>query len=198
MAFKRLEVATPQGDGELPWLSELLRSNPEFDGKTYQVRVIAFSQKGMMVTTEYFKAFLYKSNPNCEFLHQALEVWTTVNAPVPALVALVDSTEKTKLHLGIEDSLESYWLKKSETLFKLKLSMGDFLLTQTVSNPFLVSSTPVPPKGGKGRRGKAGKGGQADVAGKAAESLAKATNGEVTMEEPFDEAWGAEEPSSPL
>lgn len=194
MAFKAIVLSSPQGDGELPWLSKLLETNPEFDGNMYQVLVVAFSEKGVMVTTEFFKSFLYRSNPYYAFLQEALEVWTTNNVPVHALMVLVDSQEKSKIKIGVEDSLESNWEKKSSTLFKLRVGMQNFSSTLTGKNPLLVvSSSTASPKESR-RRGKAGSGGQADLVGKAAESLAKATSGEVTIEESFDEAWDFVEP----
>lgn len=196
MSFKKIELATPQGEGETPWISQLLTSNPEFNGRMFQVRVVAFSQRGVMITTEYFKAFLYRSNPYYSFLLDALRVWTTNNLPVHALMVMTDINEKSRIHIGVEDSLESNWEKKSETLFKLKLGLPDFLPTPIGQNPLLVVSSSTATPKGKGRRGKAGKGGQASVARKAAESLANAFPGSEMMEDSSDDWDDPEEAPS--
>lgn len=196
MAFKAIEVPTLAGNGELPWLSHFVEANPEVNGMMFQVQVVAFSQKGVMVTTEHFKAFLYRSNPYYDFLFEAVTTWTTNNIPVCALVLLVDKSQKSKFQLGIEDSLESHWVKKSETLFKLKSNLPDFLPTAKGSNPLLaLSSNTATQRRGRGRKGEAGKGGE-DKVSKAAASLAKASGGAVVIEESFDEAWDVLEPPS--
>lgn len=198
MAFRVIELPELSGDGEIPWLTELLKAEPRYNGKMFQVTTVAFSTKGVMVVTKHFKAFLFKSNPYYDFLWEACTVWVENNLPTHALMALVTESSKAKFTLGVEDSLESHWVKKSETLFKLKSDLQDFSSTQTVKNPLLaVSPHSVTQKGGGGK-GKTGKRGQADVAGKAADSLAKALKGEVTMEEPFDPAWDAYEAPSDL
>lgn len=196
MAFKAIEIPSLTGNGELPWLSHFLETNPKVDGMMFQVQVVAFSQKGVMVTTEHFKAFLYRSNPYYDFLFEAVTNWTSNNIPVCALVLLVDKSQKSKFQLGIEDSLESHWVKKSETLFKLKSELPDFLPTAKGTNPLLALSSPTATqRRGKGRKGAAGKGGEDEVS-VAARSLAKASKGDIVAEDSFDEAWDVLEPPS--
>ena len=188
MAFKAIALNQESGNGELPWLNEYIQLQPKAIGKTFQVNVVAFSQKGVMLTTNNFKAFLYRSNPYYDFLMEALEVWTTDKLPVMALVALVDTNQKCKFQLGIEDQLESSWDKKGNGLYKRKLGIQGFKPMDTGLNPLLaVSSTSrLLPEEGKGGRGRRTRGKTA----KAAQSLVDAFPGSEMIEDIPDEFDG--------
>lgn len=196
MAFKAIVLAQGNGEGELPWLSEYITLQPKAIGVAFQVNVVAFSQKGAMLTTNNFKCFLYRSNPYYDFLLEALEAWIQQNQPVAALVTLVDPSQKCKFQLGIEDELESSWDKKGNALYKRKLGIQGFQPTQRGSNPLLAvsPSSRLLQEGGKGKRGRGTRG----KAAKAAQSLVDAFPGSEMIEDigdsftGLDEAWGGE------
>lgn len=196
MAFKAIGLASTSGDGELPWLNAYIELQPKCIGMTFQVNVVGFSPKGVLITTNNFKAFLYRSNPYYDFLQEALEVWTDDKLPVMALVVLVDPNTKAKFQLGIEDQLESSWDKKGNGLYKRKLGIQGFKPMETGLNPLLaVSSNSRLPQGeGKGKRGRRTQ----NKAAKAAQSLVNAFPGSEMIEDMDDMDEWADESSSGL
>lgn len=196
MAFKAIVLDQSNSEGELPWLTDYIKQVPNCVGKTFQVRLVSFSPKGVMITTSHFKGFLFRSNPYYEFLFEAVKVWSDNNQPVAALVALVEPSLKSKFQLGIEDELESDWTKKTETTFMLKLGSLGLVSTPKGLNPLLaVSSTSALTKQA-GKKGRGQRNGGQNGTRKAAVSLANAFPGSELIEdsEPDDE-WDGEAPS---
>lgn len=174
MAFREIEIVLPESNGELPWLKDYLIASPSINGTVFVVNTVHLGQKGVLIVTTHFKCFLFKSNPYYNFLKEALEVWVKKGIPVAALVWMVKKDSKTLGVLGIEDSLESSWEKKSEFLFSRNLGTQDFSFTPKESNPLLASTSPsnVSPKTQKG--GKKRKAGDVeDAVGEAARSLSE-------------------------
>lgn len=195
MAFKAIALASTDGNGELPWLTEYIQLQPKCVGKTFQVNVVAFSQKGVMLTTNNFKGFLYRSNPYYDFLIEALELWVTQNLPVAALVVLVDPTQRCKFQLGIEDELESSWDKKGNGLFKRKLGIQGFKPIEKGLNPLLAVSSQSRLLEGEGKGN--GRGRARKRLSKAAASLVDTFPGSEVIEDTHpDEAWLDEPPDS--
>lgn len=172
MAIRFIELEVPKSDGELPWFKDYMASNPIDDDCFFTVNLISFGVKGVLFTTEYFKCFLYKSNPFYGYLLQAANHWVSSKQPVCPLIVYPDKSVKEGYRLGIEEDLECSWEKKTDTTFVVSTGTHASLSIPPGSNPLLAtpskSRTPkevtkVERKGGRKQR--------ADVVGKATDSL---------------------------
>lgn len=132
-----------------PWASEYLESNKQDEGKAFKVTRVSFGQKGVLLETANFKAFFYRSSNWYSFLEEALTYWVKEGKPVDELSVLLDSKEKSKVIVGLNEGVLTNWTKKGENTFLSASHYQDITdgsPKKLPSNPLLVSkeSNPSP------------------------------------------------------
>lgn len=177
MAFKKISLPS-NGDGTLPWISDWSKTNPQGNGAVVKVERLTFGSKGVIIATPFFQAFFYKSHPYHDFILEAVLSWVKKGVPTFALMFQVDFEDKARGCVGIDEELESLWVKKNDTTFSC---VGKPVTSVTLinSNPLLTTPSPTETKGRTRGRKKSEGEGVDYVVSDAAERLAKASQGEV-------------------
>jgi len=132
------KVTTDSNDSQdLPWLNEWLACNGEKDIDIL-VHDIVITQKGLMVITEEFKAFLFKDSAIYSFIKEALIAWVDNAAIAFPLYACV---ENSKLTLGMDsDDKPVNWIFHNKVYTQKKGKQGGDGLQSPV-NPFLIGTS---------------------------------------------------------
>lgn len=182
MSLRFIEVPSPESDGELPWLKDYLSTLGENPSVCYEVRLLNYGQKGVLITTEYFKCFLFKSHPYYAYTLEAVQVWASEKKPVCPLVVVPDSKDRTGFKLAIEDEAETIWVKTGEATYKTNVGSPSISSPMKGSNPLLAKTpsdlrTNPRTQGGEKKKERSKR---ADAVSEAATSLSKAfLNSEV-------------------
>lgn len=97
------------GDGNnLPWANDYLESNPKQLGTTHDVREIKPTKKGLIISTESFAAFIYKSKQMHDYLLEFCKAWVGTKQPVAVLQVQLSDTLPFVI-VGIEPDRSAYW-----------------------------------------------------------------------------------------
>lgn len=112
MSFKELVLTSTSGDGTLPWIKDFVTQNPQYASSHQEVITLSFGNKGVLIVTEYYKAFLFRSNNYYEYLLEAVNVWVTNGVPTCSLVVKYSEKASGNVSIGIDDELETTWTKR--------------------------------------------------------------------------------------
>ena len=133
-------VILKEDTNEVPWINEWYTITG-IEHISVFVREIVATDKGFMVITPEFKAFLYKNSSIYAFLKEALEHWVkneSHNSPLFAVAQL------GKLHLAVDDEgVHSNWVKDGKKHIQKKASGTEDSSQVPISNPFLSPPTSV-------------------------------------------------------
>lgn len=109
MGFVQWEQGSSSKD-YVPWANEYVNTHPENIGNVYDVKHITLSGKGLIVETELFSAWIFKSKPMYGFLIQFASAWCTSKKESPVLqLKLVE--EDPYWVIGNDDSRLARWEK---------------------------------------------------------------------------------------
>lgn len=97
------------GDGNnLPWANDYLESNPKQLGKVWDVTTIKPSKKGLILETNEFAAFVYKSKVLHDYLLEFCSAWHKCKQATGVLQVQLTQTLPFVI-VGIEQERNAYW-----------------------------------------------------------------------------------------
>lgn len=141
MAITFFESDKPQSN-DLPWLSDYVETADNYQETAFIVRKVALTPKGLLLETDYFKAFVFKSSVQHTHLLEALEVWTEDLAPQFVLVLVIGDNPRN-FKLGVDDAeLNEGWKKTGKVYFQNFPQEKEGSDKSTQSNPLLLKSPP--------------------------------------------------------
>lgn len=119
---------------ELPWYKDYIGKTKDTDF-VVDVLEVYDGERGLLLLTPKFKAFIFRRQKQYSFLIEALSHWI-VDSQLPChLIAGYKSN--TEIRLGLNDEIENtYWVKE-DNAYKRKSSIGDSTESIQPPNPLL-------------------------------------------------------------
>lgn len=125
MAFKAFS-GNQTDDTALPWTEKYVSMNPDAIGTVHDVKTIRLTSKGLMVTTNISKAFIYKSHVAYDHVTEFVTAWAGKRTPSPLLqVELIAA--RPYIILGVDDVRQGIWGvdKQHESWRQAYATVGD-------------------------------------------------------------------------
>jgi len=136
--------STGSSGEDLPWMKGF-EPSPLWESEAYDVTDVYDTDKGFLVLTTHFKAFIFKREKMYEFLREALDLWV-LDTTLPCCV-VVEWNKSGKVRLGLDETdLLSYWVREGNR-FQVKSNTGGGKEPVPKPNPLL------PPVGTNDRTG---------------------------------------------
>ncbi len=128
---------SPTTGDDLPWMKEYI-PNPDYMLEGYEVEEVYPGDRGILLITAAFKAFLFKREKAYYFLLEALEVW--VEDPTPPCNLIIKHQKSGKVVLGVDENSHSYtWVLDGKRYVRRGKQDGTHP-QETPSNPLLPPS----------------------------------------------------------
>lgn len=115
MAFRAFDNSTVQTEF-VPWANEYVEKNPKQVGKCWDVRSIKLTDKGMILETEDWAGWYFKSDKNYKFLLEFVGQWFLSKKPSPILQLALQKSKPYFL-AGVDDERQGYWGKSNKEQF---------------------------------------------------------------------------------
>jgi len=126
---------------DLPWVNEYINTVGQA-GDIALVERLKVTPKGMLVSCQLFKGFIFREQKTFEFLYQAMQYWKEEQRPGYALYG--QATSSGKIAIALEDSLDALFLVDKNGGVDIRLKEATTPSPQIESNPFIRTSTSVP------------------------------------------------------
>lgn len=141
MAIQWLSNNEQEQSEDLPWLKEYYATRVRAgDDRTYQLITAYDGEKGLLVQTTEFKAFLFRNSSDYRMVVEALTVWVSSKGFQRCLV--VKPVSKSKIIFGLDDEIPRVFWHKEETRF-YSVQEEDALVGHA-TNP-LLAPLPITP-----------------------------------------------------
>lgn len=127
------EETTGSSD-DLPWAKDYVKSGVPLR-EYYTVNEVYVTDKGGLLITNKFKAFLFKREKSYQYLTEALEVWVKDTTLRSHLVCRLVNNGKVALGLDEENDL-CYWEQEGDH-YRRKSNSGDGSTSRPTPNPLL-------------------------------------------------------------
>lgn len=117
MAFK--VTAKPKGSSnELPWANEYVESSPEGIGNIWDVVCIKLKPKGLILETDSWAGWLFKSTDEYKQLVIYLEHWYESKQSHPTM-QLQLTEEQPFFYIGEDDERTTEWVLEKTTYYQV-------------------------------------------------------------------------------
>lgn len=140
MAFKSIGTKGTQSERK-PFVEEYLETLDRKELKKqnnsiHNVSMLSFGRKGVILTTELFSIFVWKSSELYNFLQEAADVWA-MGSPANALCVFITDAQNGEYELGVNDEEKVTWDSHKRGK-KLTVSTDETAIeSEPLENPFL-------------------------------------------------------------
>lgn len=111
MAFQQWHTGS---DTELPpWASDYVKECPEDIGRTYDVRDVKMRPKGLIIETNVFAAWVFKSKTLHGFVLEFIEKWYKAKGGSPIMQLMLTNSEPYWV-IGVDDERKGGWGKGAD------------------------------------------------------------------------------------
>lgn len=128
---------SPSTGDDLPWMKDYT-PNPLYDLEGYDVMEIYPGDKGILLITSAFKAFIFKREKAYYYLLEALEVWES--DPTIPCDLIIAHNQSGKVRLGVDENSPGIGWVRDGKRYVRKGKQHDTHPTETRSNPLLPPS----------------------------------------------------------
>lgn len=132
---------SPQSQEDLPWVKDWAKgtNSPEIPK---EVITIYSGDKGLLLETGEYKAFIFRRESTYGYLVEALEQWCKTKEEVCPLI--IAATKKGKAQYGLhQDKPKVVWIFDGNKYSSVRVD-GKLQAIPQKSNPFLQSNSPAP------------------------------------------------------
>lgn len=140
MSFKTFETDDSNDEQSLPWTQDYVEHNPSCVNTTHDVKAIKLSDKGMMVTTNVARGFVYKSNTTYNHVVEYVKAWSGTKKKSPILQIKLTNI-RPYMVLGIDDERHGYWSTEANSRWTQAYATNSDI-PQTPVNPFPMPTSP--------------------------------------------------------
>jgi len=138
--IKYFEAVTSYQSEELPWVKDWAKSNGESNIPQI-VQAVYKGDKGLLLTTNLYKSFVFKREQIHAHLIEALDSWVKSKSPTAPLIINVNGG--SKVLYGINRSKKPVIWTLEETKYEIQLRPPKKSNKTGTTNPFLQSNNPT-------------------------------------------------------
>ena len=111
MAFKQWQDA--KNTKQIPWAEQYVKEHPGCYGTLADVRYVKLKLKGVVVETDSFAVWIYRSKSLHDYLVQFIEQWYAAKQASPILQIML-TAEEPYWTIGVDDERTGGWSKGRE------------------------------------------------------------------------------------